>query len=124
VRPTTIRSAISERDRSEEWKLKVFVIEAVTPAKAKLLRSVLAKSIAINVDWEFSTPEDYSGATDLKQLIAASIVVVLWMRDGEGYRALGQLEWVSRRGKVTIALVETGVTPLAALKPESLIEFD
>jgi len=96
----------------------------VTPAKAKLLRSVLAKSIAINVDWEFSTPEDYSGATDLKQLIAASIVVVLWMRDGEGYRALGQLEWVSRRGKVTIALVETGVTPLAALKPESLIEFD
>lgn len=120
----TIRTAISERDRTEDWKLKVYVIEGVTPAKARLLRRLLAKSIARDVDWQFSTPEDHRPAADITQLVAASIVIVLWMRDGERDRALTQLEWASRNGKVTIALVESGVAHLAGLNPGLSVEFD
>jgi hypothetical protein len=117
-------SDINNRKLSEDWGLKVYVIAAVPPAKARLIRDLLAKSIATNVDWKFSSPQDEGGAADIKQLVAASIVVAVWMQDADGGQVAGQLEWAVRDGKATIALVETGVAPFGRLNPESLIEFD
>ena len=55
--------------------------------------------------------------------MAASIVVALWMRDGDGDVVPGQLDWAIRSGKATVVLVESGLTPLDWINPKSLIEF-